>query len=116
MVGDYSISSDQLSYSFALREGLKFHDGERVHGDDCVASLQRWMARDSFGQTLADAADEMKATGDGSFTIRLKEPFPRLLNALAKVSRNVPFIMPERLAKTDPNRTMDGDGSLSHEP
>ena len=39
MVGDYNISPDQLLYSFTLRDGLKFHDGEPVRGTDCVASL-----------------------------------------------------------------------------
>ena len=34
--------------------------------------------------------------------IRLTEPFPLLLAGLAKVSSLVPFIMPERLARTDP--------------
>jgi peptide/nickel transport system substrate-binding protein len=60
------------------------------------------MVRDSFGQTLSTALDEMKGGGADSFTIRLKEPFPLLIDALAKVSSLVPVIMPERLAKTDP--------------
>jgi peptide/nickel transport system substrate-binding protein len=102
MVNDYSISPDQLSYAFTLRDGLKFHDGQPVRGVDCVASLRRWMARDALGQTLADVIDEMTGTVDKSFEIRLKEPFPLLINALAKVSSPVPFIMPEWLARTDP--------------
>lgn len=102
MVGDYSVSRDQLDYSFTLRSGLKFHDGQPVRGVDCTASLRRWMVRDVLGQTLADVIDDMPATGDKSFTIRLKEPFPLLIKALGKVSSPVPFIMPERLANTDP--------------
>src|ERR1700739_1493540 len=102
MVGDYSISPDKLRYSFTLRDGLKFHDGQPVHGADCVASIRRWMARDGLGQALAAAVDEMTG-GDGKdFTIRLKEPFPLLIDGIAKVSSLAPFIMPERLAKTDP--------------
>src|SRR6202011_2531766 len=101
MVGDYSISPDKLLYSFTLRDGLKFHDGEPVRGTDCVVSLQRWMVRDSFGQSLATAVDKIETAGDKGFTIRLKEPFPLLLDALAKIA-SPPFIMPERLAKTDP--------------
>ena len=50
MVGDYSISPDKLLYSFILRDGLKFHDGQPVRGADCTASLKRWMARDALGQ------------------------------------------------------------------
>src|SRR6516165_7570478 len=59
MVGDYSISPNNLVYRFTLRDGLKFHDGEPVRGADCVASLTRWMARDSLGQSLATNIDEM---------------------------------------------------------
>ena len=102
MVGDYSISPDKLIYRFALRPGVKFHDGQPVRGADCVASLRRWMARDALGQALTAALDEMTGGDDTSFTIRLKQPFPLLLDGLAKVSSLVPFIMPERMAKTDP--------------
>jgi peptide/nickel transport system substrate-binding protein len=102
MVGDYSVSPDKLVYRFALRPGLKFHDGQSVRGADCVASLQRWMARDALGQALAVTIDEMAGGNDAAFTIRLKEPFPLLLEGLAKVSSLVPFMMPERTAKTDP--------------
>jgi peptide/nickel transport system substrate-binding protein len=102
MVGDYDISGDKLNYRFGLRPGLKFHDGQPVCGTDCVASLKRWMVRDSFGQTLARAVAEMTGGDTDSFAIKLKEPFPLLIDALAKVSSLVPFIMPERLANTDP--------------
>jgi peptide/nickel transport system substrate-binding protein len=102
MVGDFNISPDKLLYSFTLRDGLKFHDGQPVRGADCVASLKRWMARDALGQTLATVVGEMKGGDDKNFTIRLKEPFPLLIEAIAKVSSLAPFIMPERLAKTDP--------------
>jgi len=102
MVGDYSISPDKLTYRFSLRDRLNFHDGQPVRGADCVASLRRWMARDTLGQALARVIDEMTGAEDKNFTIRLKEPFPLLLAGLAKVSSLVPFIMPERLAKTDP--------------
>ncbi len=101
MVGDYNISADQLRYRFTLRDGLKFHDGAPVRGTDCVASLRRWMVRDAFGQSLATAVAKIEAVGDKSFEIGLKEPFPLLLDALAKIA-GPPFIMPERLAKTDP--------------
>ena len=102
MVGEYSVSPDKLVYRFTLRDGLKYHDGQPVRGADCVASLRRWMARDSLGQALAKVIDETVGADDKNFTIRLKEPFPLLLAGLAKVSSLVPFIMPERLAKTDP--------------
>jgi peptide/nickel transport system substrate-binding protein len=102
MVGDFSVSPDKLSYHFTLRDGLGFHDGSPVKGIDCVASLKRWMARDSHGQTLASLLDEIKPDGDKSFSLKLKEPFSLTIDALAKVSSVAPFIMPERLANIDP--------------
>src|SRR3989454_11962841 len=40
-------SDDGLTWTFKLRSGLKFHDGEPVRAKDVVASLTRWCARDS---------------------------------------------------------------------
>src|SRR5438128_5232502 len=102
MVGDYNVSSDKLSYQFKLRDGLGFHDGSPVRGADCVASVKRWMVRDGHGQALASVLDEIKPDGDKGFTIKLKEPFSLLLDGLAKVSSLALFVMPERLANTDP--------------
>jgi peptide/nickel transport system substrate-binding protein len=102
MVGDYDVSPDKLTYHFKLRDGLNFHDGSPVKGTDCVASLKRWMVRDSHGQSMALVLDAMTPDGDKAFTIKLKEPFSLLLDALAKVSSLAPFIMPERVANTDP--------------
>ena len=102
MVGDFSVSPDKLTYGFKLRDGLAFHDGSPVRGADCVASVKRWMARDSHGQSLALVLDEMKPDGDKGFTIKLKEPFSLLIDAFGKVSSLALFVMPERLANTDP--------------
>ncbi len=43
------------------------------------------------------------AVNDKTFRLKLKKPFPYVLEALGKPSSNVPFIMPERIAKTDAN-------------
>ncbi len=66
MVDTWKVSDDKLTYTFTLRDKLKFHDGQPVRSADCIASLERWMKRDILGQSL-------------------------------------PFIMPERIAKTDAN-------------
>jgi len=102
MVGEHQVSADKLTYNFKLRDGLGFHDGSPVRGADCVASIKRWTARDALGQTLATVLDEIKPDGDKGFTIKLKEPFPLLIDGLAKVSSLALFVMPERLANTDP--------------
>ena len=103
MVDTWKISDDKLTYTFTLRDKLKFHDGQPVRSADCIASLDRWMKRDTLGQALAAAVSEMKAEDDRTFSIILKKPFPLLIDAIGKLSSNVPFIMPERIAKTDAN-------------
>jgi peptide/nickel transport system substrate-binding protein len=102
MVDKWTVSDDKLIYTFTLRPGLKWHDGTPVRAADCVASIQRWAKRDPFGQKMMDSVDAITADSDSGLTIKLKSPFPLLLNALGKLSSNVPFMMPERLAKTDP--------------
>jgi peptide/nickel transport system substrate-binding protein len=112
MVDKWTVSDDKLSYSFTLRDGLKWHDGSPVRAADCVASIDRWGKRDPFGQKLMEAVDKMTADNDKTFTIHLKSQFPLILYALGKLSSNVPFMMPERLAKTDPfQQVTEVDGS-----
>src|ERR1700751_909311 len=48
-----------------------------------------------------DAVGEIRAVDDKTFTTHLKSPCPLILDALGKLSSNVPFMMPERLPKTD---------------
>src|SRR5258708_29381276 len=101
MVDTWTVSEDKLTYSFSLRDGLKWHDGTPVTAADCVASIARWGKRDPLGQKLAEATDKMSAVDAKTFTIALKAPFALTIEGLAKLSSNTPFMMPERLAKTD---------------
>ena len=103
MAAGHETSADGRVWRITLRDGLRFHDGEPVRATDCAASLARWARRDPFGQILAAAVEEWRAAGDRVLEIRLTRPFPLLLEALAKPDANVPFIMPERLARTDAN-------------
>jgi peptide/nickel transport system substrate-binding protein len=95
-------SADGLTWTFKLRPGLKFHDNEPVRPADVIASLQRWMVRDSMGQMIKARLNGMDAVDDKTFTIRLKQPFTKLLYSIAKIGSPCAFIMPERIAKTDP--------------
>src|SRR5258706_3584891 len=101
MVDQWELSRDKLTYTFTLRDGLKFHDGEAVRPADCIASIERWGKRDALGQRLAQSTESWTAVNDKTFKLKLKKPFPLTLDALGKLSSNVPFIMPERIAKTD---------------
>jgi len=103
MVDKYTTSRDGMKWSFTLRDGLRFHDGQPVTAEDCVASIVRWSKKDPLGKLLFAATGNFQATDKKSFVLELKEPFGLVLDALGKPSSNVPFIMPARLAATPPD-------------
>ncbi|PYO47460.1 MAG: ABC transporter substrate-binding protein [Candidatus Rokuibacteriota bacterium] len=103
MVDKYEVSKDQLTYTLTLRDGLSWHDGKPVTTEDCVASIKRWSAKDSMGQKLMGFVKDIQIVNAKTFKIVLNEPTGLVLGALGKPSSNVPFMMPKRVAETDPN-------------
>jgi peptide/nickel transport system substrate-binding protein len=102
MVGGVLVEDNERRWDLTLRDGLLFHDGEKVLARDCVASIRRWAARDGLGGLLMKATDELSAPDDRTIRFQLKKPFPRLSYALGKTSTPMCAMMPERLAKSDP--------------
>lgn len=102
MAEGHEVSADFKDWTFKLRPGLKFHDGEKVTSRDVSASLTRWMARDTMGQRIKASLDAIETPDDRTIRIRLNKPFPKMLFALGKNNAPVAEIMPERIAKTDP--------------
>jgi peptide/nickel transport system substrate-binding protein len=103
MVDKYEVSADRLTYTMTLRDGLLWHDGKPVTAEDCVASIKRWAAKDSMGQKMMGFVKDVQVVNAKTFRILLKEPTGLVLGALGKPSSNVPFMMPKRVAETDPN-------------
>jgi len=101
MVDTWSTSEDGLTWTFVLRDGLKFHDGASVTGEDVVASLQRWGKRDGMGQQLFKVITSLEASSANTVTMKLSQPYGLVLESIGKISSNVPFIMPKRVAETD---------------
>jgi len=102
MVDTWETSADGMTWTFVLRDGLKFHDGAPVTAEDVVASLTRWGARDGMGQQLFANIDTLVAQDDKTVVLTLASPFGLVLESIGKISSNVPFIMPKRVAETDP--------------
>jgi peptide/nickel transport system substrate-binding protein len=112
MVDRWEVSRDRKVWTFHLRDGLEFHDGRPVTGRDVIASLERWGKRDAMGLKLMSFTERLEAVGTKTFRIRLKEPYGLVLESLGKPSSNVPFIMPERVARTPADRQIeDSTGS-----
>ncbi|MDU1694529.1 MAG: ABC transporter substrate-binding protein, partial [Bradyrhizobium sp.] len=103
-MAEWKVSDDKLTYTFTLRDGLKWHDGTPVTAEDCIASLKRWSVNDSMGQKLMEATASLEATDAKTITLKLKQPYGLVLESIGKPSSYVPFMMPKRLAETPANQ------------
>ena len=102
MVDKWEVSPDKLTWTFTLREGLVWSDGAPVTAEDCIQSIKRWGARDSMGQKMLASVAGFEAVDARTFRMKMKEPYGLVLESLGKPSANVPFMMPKRVAETDP--------------
>lgn len=103
-MAEWKVSDDKLTYTFTLRDGLKWHDGAPVTAEDCVASLKRWGRNDAMGQKLMDFVASLEPIDAKSFALKLKEPYGLVLESIGKPSSYTPFMMPKRLAETPPGQ------------
>src|SRR5277367_4197172 len=76
MVDGVKSESDGLTWDLTLRDGLKFHDGEKVLAKDCVATINRFSKRNPFGQAMMKRVAEITAPSDNTIQFRLNKPFP----------------------------------------
>ena len=90
----WSISEDALTYSFTLRDDVKFHKHEafntadstrNVVASDFVYSFDRLTdpAIASPGSWVLSNVEQYKAENDSTFTVQLKQPFPAYLGLLS---------------------------------
>ncbi|MCW3475264.1 ABC transporter substrate-binding protein [Limobrevibacterium gyesilva] len=107
MVSGFGVSEDKLTWTFELRDGLRWSDGSAVTSADAVPSIRRWAVRSGSGQLLLPRIRDVSAKDDKTFIIALKEPFPLLLDMLASSTTPLCFIMRKREAETDPMQKID---------
>lgn len=104
LVEDYSLSDDQLSYTFKLREGISFHNGDPLTSNDVLASLNRWGAINGRGRMIFDRLGSLTAPDDHTIEMVFEAPAGVLLSFLA---RSEAIIMPASIAESA------GDGAVT---
>ncbi len=107
MVDTWTTSDDGLTWTFKLRDGLKWHDGADVTADDCIASLKRWAVRGGEGQLLFTYIDTLTAPDPKTIVMKLRARYDYVLPALSQLSSYVPFMLPKRVVDIDPARPID---------
>lgn len=87
VASSYEESEDGLTYTFTLREGVKFHNGETVTAADVKASLET-CADDSSGSALIPAFSNItaiEAKDDTTVVVTLAEADPDFMSYIASV-------------------------------
>src|SRR5437870_4435631 len=94
----HTVSKDGLTYTFKLRQGVKFHNGKEMTSDDVVVSLARWGKQSIYGKALFAQVAEWKALDKYTVEMKLKEKSAIVLISLA-VPNNFGAIYPKEIAE-----------------
>ena len=77
----WEISKDSLTWTFKLRQGVKFHDGQELTSADVKYTFDRLFEK-SPGKSDFIAVDKVEPAGKYTVKFVTKEPFAGLLAAL----------------------------------
>ena len=97
----HTVSKDGLTYTFKLRQGVKFHNGKEMTAEDVVASMARWGKQSIYGKALFAQVAEWKAVDKYTAEMKLKEKSAIVLISLA-VPNNFGAIYPREIAEKFP--------------
>ncbi len=100
LASGYSKSEDDLTWTFKLREGVKFHDGTDFTADDVKASIDRTIALGKGAAFIWDPVEEIVVKDDYTVDFLLKYPAP--LDLIAS-SGYAAFIMSEEAIESNPD-------------
>ena len=75
-------SDDSMTYTFHLRKGVKFHNGEEMTAEDVVASMYRWLEKSTTTGNIFNGAT-FEAEDDYTVVLQLTQPSSLTLDTLA---------------------------------
>lgn len=82
LVTDYTISPDGTEYTFKLKQGVKFHNGEELKASDVVFSMERAKTSTNLA-SYTSCIDTVTATDDYTVVFKLSAPYVPFLMSVA---------------------------------
>lgn len=80
----WEISDDGLTYTFILREGVKFHSGKDMTSEDVKYTFERWKGLEASPTAyLIDAVESIDAPDPLTVVFNMSEPYNIFLDQLA---------------------------------
>ena len=82
----WEVSEDGLTYTFKIREGVKFHNGRDMTAADVMANFERIRNEVSRGwlTTAMNQVEGFSTPDDYTFVVKLTSPFAPFLNLIAE--------------------------------
>ena len=74
----WEVSEDGLSYTFHIRDGIKFHDGSDLTAEDAAFSLEMYQQSD-YQSANVDGLDTVEVVDDHTIVCHLAYPYPPFL-------------------------------------
>lgn len=97
LADSWETSADGLTWTFKLKEGVKFHDGTELLASDVVYSMNRLLTLgEGFAYMFTDYVDSAEATDDYTVVFHLKESFAPFLSILPRL-----YVLNEDLVKAN---------------
>ncbi len=105
----WETSKDQLTWTFKLRNGVKFHDGKDFTADDVVYSYERIIDEELSNAYRFESVKNVRAVDDTTVEIEVKRPTPNLL-ALIGGFKGMAIVSEENVTSGDIGRGPVGTG------
>jgi len=85
----HEVSTDGLTVTIVLRQGVPFHNGEEMKAADVVASFNRWAPVSSLGLAISDFLAEIAEVDPYTVSFTLTEPLVALPSMLARQAQGL---------------------------
>src|SRR5437867_7253356 len=92
----WTLSADQKTYEFKLREGLKFHNGDPFTAEDVKFSFQG----SKVGKVLKDRVRDVEIVSPSRVRFHLHDPFPDFMAFYGTLATGAAWIVPKKYVES----------------
>src|SRR2546426_2891682 len=113
---DWTVSTDGLTYTFTIRQGVAFHNGDVLTASDVVYSLNRLISvGQGYSYLFSPYVSTVTAPSSNTVVIQLKKTFGPFISALVRL-----YIVDQKLVSahynsTAPNNDYGSTWLLTHD-
>ncbi len=91
----WEVAPDGLSWSFYIRKGIKFHNGEDLNADDVKFSIEAQMAPEASDANMRNTVDKVELLDDYTVRVYTKDKRPFFPWLLAMETPSAGEVMPK---------------------